>query len=99
MTIVGLISSLEGSSKILFKWFDDNHIKANSDKSHLLLSTKSDVDITANVNEDITSNTKSEKLLGVTIDPKLTFDEHFSRICDKASFGKYFLFMKPVQQR
>ena len=63
MTIVGLISSLEACSKILFEWFDDNYIKANSDKSHLLLSTESDVDITANVNEDITSNTKSEILL------------------------------------
>ena len=72
MTIVGLISSLKACPKILFKWFDNNYIKPNSNKSHLPLSTESDVDITANVSEDITSNT---------------------------SFGSYFLFMKPVQQR
>ena len=77
MTIVGVISSLEACPKILFKWFDNNYIKANSNKSHLPLSTESDVDITANVSEDITSNTKSEKLLGVTIDPKLTLMSTF----------------------
>ena len=42
-------------------------MKANSDKSHLLLSTESDLDVTANINEDIISNSKSEKLLGVII--------------------------------
>ena len=77
MTIVGLISSLKACPKILFKWFENNYMKPNSNKSHLPLSTESDVDITANVSEDITSNTKSEKLLGVTIDPKLTLMSTF----------------------
>ena len=30
-------------------------------------------------------NTKSQKLLGITIDKKVTFDEHVSNLCDKAS--------------
>ena len=50
-------------------------MKANSDKSHLLLSSESDVDGTKNIHGDIISNSKSEKLR-VTIDHKLTFDEH-----------------------
>ena len=58
-------------------------MKANSDKSHLLLSTSTSS--TANINGDIIKNSESEKLLGVTIDYKLNFDEHLSQVCDKAS--------------
>ena len=38
-------------------------MKAISDKSHLLLSTESDLDVTVKINEDIISNSKSENLL------------------------------------
>ena len=59
-------------------------MKANSDKSHLLLSTSTSS--TANINGDIIKNSESEKLLWVTIDYKLNFEEHLSvKACDKAS--------------
>ena len=32
-----LITSLQDSAAKLFKWFDDNQIKGNTDKCHLLL--------------------------------------------------------------
>ena len=32
-----VITSLENCALVLFKWFENNLIKANSDKSHLLL--------------------------------------------------------------
>ena len=68
------------TSLALFKWFENNlMIKVNSDKSH---STSS----TANMNEDILKNCqKSEQLLGVTIDFELNYEEHLSKVCDKAS--------------
>ena len=37
--IDGLISSLEKSSKDLLKWFDDNLVKSNLGKCHLLVSS------------------------------------------------------------
>ena len=58
-------------------------MKASSDKSHLLLSTSTSS--TANINGDIIKNSESEKLLGVTIDYKLNFEEHLTKLCDKAS--------------
>ena len=58
-------------------------MKANSDKSHLLLSTSTSS--TANINGDIIKNSESEKLLGVTTDYKLNFEEHLTKACDKAS--------------
>ena len=78
-----VIASLENCALVLFKWFENNLMKTNSDKSHLLLSTSTSS--TANINGDIIKNSESEKLLGVTIDYKLNFEEHLSKVCDKAS--------------
>ena len=78
-----VITSLENCALVLFKWFENNLMKANSDKSHLLLSTSTPS--TANINGDIIKNSESEKLLGVTIDYKLNFEKHLSKVCDKAS--------------
>ena len=72
-----LITSLENCALVLFKWFENDLMKANSDKSHLLLSTSTSS--TANINGDIIKNSESEKLLGVTIDYKLNFEEHLSK--------------------
>ena len=74
-----VITSLENCALALFKWFENNLMKANSDKSHLLLSTSTSS--TANINGD----SESVKLLGVAIDYKLNFEEHLSKLCDKAS--------------
>ena len=76
-----VITSLENCASVLFKWFENKLMKANSDKSHLLLSTSTSS--TANINGDIIKNSESEKLLGVTIDYKLNFEEHLSKLCDK----------------
>ena len=78
-----VITSLENCALVLFKWFENNLMKANSDKSHLLL--RSSTSSTANINGDIIKNSESEKFLGVTIDYKLNFEEYLSKVCDKAS--------------
>ena len=43
--IDGVIKSLEEASEILFKWFNDNLMKINADKCHLLVSTNNTVEI------------------------------------------------------
>ena len=78
-----VITSLENCALVLFKWFENNLMKANSDKSHLLLSTSRSS--TVNINGDITKNSDSEKLIGFTICYKLNFEEHLSKVCDKVS--------------
>ena len=60
-TVVDVINSLEKCAKILFKLFNDDFMKAKSDKSDLFLSTKAA--LVANINSDATSNSKIEKLL------------------------------------
>ena len=59
-------------------------MKINADKCDLLVSTNNTVKIKIG-NFDIT-NSKSEKLLlGVKFDHKLSFDDHTSELCKKAS--------------
>ena len=58
-------------------------MKANPDKCHLLLSKSENFE--ANINGNKISNTKFEKLLGVTLDHQLNFDQHISNICKTAS--------------
>ena len=82
-TVEGVIKSLEEVSKKLFKWFDDNLLKNNADKCHLLVSTNETVKIQVG-NYNI-ANSKCEKLLGINFDHNLNFDKHLSELCKKAS--------------
>ena len=67
----------------------NNGMKANAEKCHLLLNTKGK--LTANISNFKITNSKKEKLLGVTIDKDLTFESHIESLCSKASQKLYAL--------
>ena len=71
-----IISKLQSTSDKLFTWFKNKHMKANPEKSHLLLSSKTPTE-SIFVGSSIKSNTK-ETLLCVLIDSELRFDEYIS---------------------
>ena len=77
-----VISTLEASSLTVFTWFNNNFMKANSDKSHIFLSCSEPSAVLID-GSSIESNTK-EILLGITNDRDLKFDEHVSNLCKKA---------------
>ena len=58
-------------------------MKANAEKCHLLITTNEERNIF--IEGEKIQNSKSEKLLGVSIDNKLSFAEHVHKICDKPS--------------
>ena len=72
---------------MLIKWFADNHMKANPDKFQAIAVGKrtKDENITFNLDNNIIHCEDHVKLLGVTIDFKLSFDLHISNVCKKAS--------------
>ena len=78
-----IIEKLEVKVNDIFQWFNENAMKANADKCHLLITTNEERNIS--IEGEKIQNSKSEKLLGVTIDNKLSFNEHAHKICDKAS--------------
>ena len=78
-----VIQKLELTTNNLFEWFKNNHMKANADKCHLLVTR--DTDVTAKIGEFDVKNSREEILLGVKIDSKLSFENHVSFLCKKAS--------------
>ena len=59
------------------------HMKANASNCHLLVAR--DTDVTTKIGEFDVKNSKEEKLLGVKIDSKFSFENHISSLYEKAS--------------
>ena len=73
-----VLNALETSSQKLFKWFKNNFMKANSDKSHLLLSCNEPSTLVID-GSSIETNIK-DVLLGITVDKDLKFDDHVNTL-------------------
>ena len=81
---------LEHDCSVTLEWFCDNLMKLNADKCHLLvLGQSSDDPVTVRIGNSEVVNSSEEKLLGVQIDNKLSFDNDVSKLCQKASNKLY----------
>ena len=78
-----IISALETSSSLLFGWFNNNFMKANSDKSHHIMSCTEES--TAVIDGLPIDSSKTEVFLGITIDYELKFDDYVNYLYKKAS--------------
>ena len=77
-----VIARLELDSAHAIKWFSDNYMKLNEDKCHLLtFGNMSDDSVSIKIGSSTIANSTEEKLLGVTLDSKLTFEQHVSNLC------------------
>ena len=76
-----VIQKLELTTNNLFEWFKNNHMKANADKCHLLVTR--DTDVTAEIGEFDVKNSREDKLLGVKIDSKLSFENYVSSLAKR----------------
>ena len=79
-----LLNTLNIDVSILVNWFTDNYFKMNPDKCKLLV-TNHGSDVSLDIDGEIITGSNYVKLLGVTIDNKLEFNEHVSKICTKVS--------------
>ena len=69
--------------KRLFNWFTCKSMKANAEKCHLLLSTYEK--LSANFGNVNIENNRCNKLQGIQIDNKLTFEKHLNDLLKKSS--------------
>ena len=83
--ITSLVEDIETDAAILIKWFRDNYLKMNEDKCLILITNQEDGCISASIGKEKKTNSKSEKLLSITIDSKLNINEHISMLCKKVN--------------
>ena len=67
----------------MLNWFKENHMKAYLDIHHLLVS--SDESFISNIEDFSINNITDEKLLRVKFDSYLSFENHVTCLCKKAS--------------
>ena len=78
-----VINKLKDTIEKIFNWIQFNNFKANASKCHFFLSPYKSV--TIKIKESAIESSNSEKLLGVTIGNKLSFDDHITNLCRKTS--------------
>ena len=67
-------------------WFDNNYMCANPDKfQSIILSRDGQQSLSISVQDNTILSDTTIKVLGVTLDNRLTFDKHVSTLCMKAS--------------
>ena len=72
-----VLHDLEKISNTFFKWFTNDLLKANPQKSYLLTNSTQEIQI--NIGEIAIFNSKCKKLLGIHFDNKLTFAKRPAR--------------------
>ena len=78
--ISSVISELQRITEKSFDWCKNNHMKANPEKCHAILSSNTQREFKI-ANASIASS-PSEKLLGITLDSELKFEEQINKICN-----------------
>ena len=69
---------------LVSKWFRENYVGLNADKYHSMCLVKDTENEAFIFNKLIFSNSNEEKVLGITIDNKLTLS-HVKILCKKAA--------------
>ena len=80
-----VLTQLEECSELVIAWFQNNYMKLNTDKCHLLVAGHKFEHTWVRVGPDKIWEDHSVKLLGVSIDNKLKFDKHVLNIIKKAN--------------
>ena len=79
---------MKNESELAVKWFRENNMIVNPDRFQSMVLQKQDKNCqtnSLNIDNRIIETFKSMKLLGITTDNQLSFDEHISNLCDNAS--------------
>ena len=70
---------------LAIRWFENNYMKLNADKCHLIVSSYKNERVWANVGKDLIWESNDIKPLGVTSDRDLKLDKHVVKLCSKAN--------------
>ena len=80
-----ILNELEQNSNTAIDWSQNNYMKMNSDKCHLLVAGHKCKQLWTKIGTDLIWENNSVKLLGITIDNHLKFDKYISFLCATAN--------------
>ena len=83
--ICSILESLEEDASLLSLWIENNYMKVNDDKSHLLVFGSKDGEVSGSISGSLIQESDEEKLLGLTLDRRMNFKNYVSNLCKKAS--------------
>ena len=76
---------LEHDSGLAMCWFDNNYMKLNTDKCHLIISFNNHESLWADIPNDRISESNYVKLLGKNKDRSLEFNFYMLKVCSTAN--------------
>ena len=76
--------NLEMDFTILHQWFHQNHMLLNPGKCHYMIIGSRDLSHEIMLNNNKFTSSNEEKLLGIFLDSKLSFESHIGSLCRKA---------------
>ena len=100
-TLDEVAKCIENDVRMAMNWFKLNKMVANPGKFQLIFfGIKEDHDLSIEINGDVIKMSDAVKLLGVTIDSKLRFNEHVKSICQKTNnkikaFSRVLRYLEP----
>ena len=81
-----LQKELESDCARAVQWFTENQTTANSGKFQSILLSRHNIEtFNINIGDHIISRNNTLKILGITLDEKLNFNEHIRNICQTSS--------------
>ena len=81
MSLENLLERLEHDSSLAIEWFQNNYMKLNENKCHLLVSGFKHEVLWADIGGKHIWESTEKKLLGLHIDRDLKFTSHVSKLC------------------
>jgi hypothetical protein len=93
MDLPNLLRNLESDAASAMMWFDANCMKSNQSKCHFLLTSTGPKEgprglpehMWIKAGDQVIWESYKERLLGISIDKYIKFEEHLTDICKKAS--------------
>ena len=82
---IHIVHKLESSISTVASWFTDNCMKLNREKCHFMVFGDQSNDLTLQIETIPVVESRAQKLLGITVDKKLTFKTHVESLCKKAN--------------
>ena len=81
---IHILNKLESSISTVASWFTDNCMRLNRDKCHFVVFDDQSNDLTLQIETIPVVKSREQKLLGITVDKKLTFKTQVESSCKKA---------------